>query len=82
VERRPIARRGIELARGTAVRDIDKSLHAVGSVLMGVIFDVVAKKDDGGDINAKYGRELAALTAVSSDLLTQGSAKLSGSGAN
>jgi hypothetical protein len=32
---------------------------------MGVIFEVVAKKDDGGgDLNAKYGRELAALTAA------------------
>jgi hypothetical protein len=37
----------------------------VGSILMGVIFDAVTEKDDGGgDLNAKYGRELAALTAA------------------
>jgi hypothetical protein len=33
---------------------------------MGIIFDVVSEKDDGvGDINPKYGRELAELTAES-----------------
>jgi hypothetical protein len=42
------------------------AIHAVGSVLMGIVFDVISKKDDGGgDLNAKYGRELAELTAAS-----------------
>jgi hypothetical protein len=45
--------------------DRHDAIHAVGSVLMGIIFDVVSKKDDGGgDINTKYGRELATLTAA------------------
>jgi hypothetical protein len=45
--------------------DRHEAIHAVGSVLMGIIFDVVSKKaDKGGDINAQYGRELAALTAA------------------
>jgi hypothetical protein len=42
------------------------AIHAVGSILMGVIFDAITKKDDGGgDLGAKYGRELAELTAAS-----------------
>jgi hypothetical protein len=33
--------------------------------LMGIVFDVLAEKEDAGvDINARYGRELAALTAA------------------
>ena len=41
------------------------AIHAVGSVLMGIIFDVVTKSGDGGgDLNAKYGHELDALTAA------------------
>jgi hypothetical protein len=32
---------------------------------MGVVFDVIRKVDNEGNINAKYGRELAALTAAS-----------------
>jgi hypothetical protein len=46
--------------------DRHDAIHAIGSVLMGIIFDLTAKKADAGaDINAKYGRELAALTAGS-----------------
>jgi hypothetical protein len=41
------------------------AIHAIASILMGVIFDVMTEKDDGGDINTKYGRELSALTAKS-----------------
>ena len=41
------------------------AVHAIASVLMDIIFDVLSKKGDAsGDINAKYGRDLAALTAV------------------
>ena len=42
-----------------------EAIHAVGSVLMGVVFDVIRKVDNEGNINAKYGRELGALTAAS-----------------
>jgi hypothetical protein len=42
------------------------AIHAIGSVLIGIIFDIIAEKDAPGvDINAKYGRELAGLTATS-----------------
>ena len=42
------------------------AIHAIGSVLIGIIFEVTTKKVDAGvDINAQYGRELAALTAAS-----------------
>jgi hypothetical protein len=44
--------------------DRHEAIHAVGSVLMGIVFDVIRKVDDEGNINAKYGRELAALTAA------------------
>jgi hypothetical protein len=45
--------------------DRHDAIHAIGSVLMAIIFDVVTKNaDTDGDINAKYGRELAALTAA------------------
>jgi hypothetical protein len=41
------------------------AIHAIGTVLMGIVFDVVAEKADAGvDINARYGRELAELTAA------------------
>jgi hypothetical protein len=43
--------------------DRHDAIHAIASVLMGVIFDVMTEKDDGGDINTKYGRELAEITA-------------------
>jgi hypothetical protein len=45
--------------------DRHEAIHAVGSVLMGIVFDVIRKVDDEANINAKYGRELAALTAAS-----------------
>ena len=42
------------------------AIHAIGSVLIGIIFEVTTKKVDAGvDINARYGRELAELTAAS-----------------
>jgi hypothetical protein len=44
--------------------DRHDAVHAVGSVVMGIVFDAVAK-GDGGDINARCGRELGALTAAS-----------------
>jgi hypothetical protein len=44
--------------------DRHDAIHAVASILMG-IFDVMTEKDNGGDINAKNGRELATLTAAS-----------------
>jgi hypothetical protein len=35
-------------------------------VLIGIVFDVITEKADTGvDINARYGRELAELTAAS-----------------
>jgi hypothetical protein len=40
------------------------AIHAIASVLMAIVFDVMTQKDDAdADINTKYGRELAALTA-------------------
>ena len=44
--------------------DRHEAIHAIGSILMGIVLDVVRKADDGGDINAKYSRELAMLTAA------------------
>lgn len=55
---------------GTLVRlmeeglDRHEALHAIGSILMGIVFDTLRKPDDGGDFNAKYSRELAKLTAA------------------
>ena len=46
--------------------DRHDAIHAIGSVLMGVVFDVITKKlETGVDINARYGRELCGLTAES-----------------
>jgi hypothetical protein len=48
--------------------DRHDAVHAVGSVVVGIVFDVVhgkGKNKDAGDINAKYSRELAKLTAAS-----------------
>jgi len=46
--------------------DRHDAIHAIGSVLIGIIFDVATKKAGADvDINARYGRELAALTAAS-----------------
>ena len=44
--------------------DRHEAIHAIGSVLMNIVLDVVREADDGRDINAKYGRALAALTAT------------------
>jgi hypothetical protein len=44
--------------------DRHEAVHAIGSILMRIVFDVVDKPDDGGDINARYNRELALLTAA------------------
>ena len=46
--------------------DRHDAVHAIGSVLIGIIFDVMTKKVGADvDINARYGHELAALTAAS-----------------
>jgi Domain of unknown function (DUF1841) len=44
--------------------DRHEAIHAIGSILMRIMFDAVRNDDGGGDINAKYSRELATLTAV------------------
>jgi hypothetical protein len=45
--------------------DRHEAIHAVGSVVMGIVFDAVHQKkgEDVGDINVKYTDELATLTA-------------------
>jgi hypothetical protein len=41
------------------------AIHAIGSILIAIVFDVMAEKLDANvDINARYGRELAELTAA------------------
>jgi hypothetical protein len=41
------------------------AIHAIGSILIGIIFDMATKKTGADvDINAKYGCELAALTTA------------------
>jgi len=44
--------------------DRHDAIHAVGSILMTIVFDVLQAPDAGGDINARYSRELATLTAA------------------
>jgi hypothetical protein len=44
--------------------DRHEAIHAIGSVLTRVVCEVAREADDGGDINAKYSRELAKLTAA------------------
>ena len=44
--------------------DRHEAIHAIGSILMSIVFDVAHDPDVGGDINARYTRELAKLTAV------------------
>jgi Domain of unknown function (DUF1841) len=45
--------------------DRHDAVHAIGSVLMRIVFDAVHEgDDDGSDINAKYRQELATLTAA------------------
>jgi hypothetical protein len=45
--------------------DRHDAIHAVGSVLVGIIFDVAKDPGKQIDINAAYGRELGELTAAS-----------------
>jgi hypothetical protein len=45
--------------------DRHEAIHAIGSVLVSIVRDVAREADDGGNINAKYSRELAKLTAAS-----------------
>jgi hypothetical protein len=42
-----------------------EAIHAIGSILMNIVFDVFREPDVGGDIHARYSRELATLTAAS-----------------
>ncbi len=44
--------------------DRHEAVHAIGSILMEIVFDAVHKPDDGSDINANYYRELTLLTAA------------------
>jgi hypothetical protein len=44
--------------------DRHDAVHAIGGIFMSIAFDAVREWDDGGGVNAKYNRELAALTAA------------------
>ena len=44
--------------------DRHDAVHAIGSVLMRIVFDAIHERDDGSDINEKYRQELATLTAT------------------
>ena len=44
--------------------DRHEASHAVGSVLMSIVFDVSYGPDVAGDINARYSQELAKLTVA------------------
>ena len=45
--------------------DRHDAIHDIASILMSIVHDVTRDADLGGDINTKYGRELAKLTATS-----------------
>jgi hypothetical protein len=46
--------------------DRHDAVHAVGSVVVGLMYDMLrVRGKDAGDINAKYADELATLTAES-----------------
>jgi hypothetical protein len=45
--------------------DRHDAIHAIGSVLVGIFFDVAKDPSKQIDINAAYGRELGELTAAS-----------------
>jgi alcohol dehydrogenase (cytochrome c) len=49
--------------------DRHEAVHAIGGILIRILFDAVDKPDDGDDINARYNRELDLLTAA--DWLSQ-----------
>lgn len=59
------------LASATLARLMDEGLdrhdaiHALGSVIMGVMFDALREPGGKPDVNAQYNRELATLTAAS-----------------
>jgi hypothetical protein len=44
--------------------DRHEAIHAIASILMSIVYDIAGEADEGGDINAKYCRELAKLTAA------------------
>ncbi len=44
--------------------DRHEAIHAIGSILMSIVSDVSHDPVVGGDINARYSRELAKLTAA------------------
>ena len=44
--------------------DRHDAVHAIGSILMEIVFAAAHERDNGGDVNATYNRELAALTAT------------------
>jgi len=44
--------------------DRHEAIHAIGSILMSIVFDAVHTTDNGEDINARYSQELAKLTAA------------------
>ena len=44
--------------------DRHEAIHAIGSILMSIVFDVSHDPAVGGDINARYSRELAKLTSA------------------
>jgi hypothetical protein len=61
----PAAREALARLMGEGL-DRHDAVHAVGSVVMGLMYDVLREEGkDTGDINAKIGRELVALTATS-----------------
>jgi hypothetical protein len=61
----PAAREALARLMGEGL-DRHDAVHAVGSVVMGLMYDVLREEGkDTGDINAKISRELAALTATS-----------------
>ena len=44
--------------------DRHEAIHAIGSILTRIVYEVAREADDGSEINAKYSRELAKLTAA------------------
>src|SRR6266567_5036697 len=44
--------------------DRHEAIHAIASILMSIVFDVSHDPAVGGDINSRYSRELAKLTAT------------------
>jgi hypothetical protein len=44
--------------------DRHEAIHAVGSILMNIVFDASHEPSVGVDINARYSQELASLTAA------------------